>query len=151
MCRLNPIIEEVMEFQSGLSAKQNLEKVLESCDWIALFRPLKQILLCIHNFCRFAYSLNKSWRRNSLLGVRPNLTPLNSQKLLTEPTSPQCTGVEIQTFQLTSNDPTSDIENTIFIKSKNFQTWHGPQTCKFRLTHLSPKIWSRYKWQIGHK
>jgi hypothetical protein len=32
MHRLTPKIEEVMEFQKGLSVKQNLEKVLENCD-----------------------------------------------------------------------------------------------------------------------
>jgi hypothetical protein len=52
-------------------------------------------------------------RKKFSLGVKPNLTLINSQKLLTERTGPQCMGVKIQTFQWTSNDPTSIIENVI--------------------------------------
>jgi hypothetical protein len=59
-----------------------------------------------------------------LLGVRPNLTSIISQKLLTEPTSPQYTGVKIQTFQLTSNDPTSKTENVISLELSLYYSNH---------------------------
>jgi hypothetical protein len=63
--------------------------------------------------------------RKIFLGVRSNLTTINSHKLLTESTGPPYIGVDIQTFQLISNDSTSKIENTIFLKSKNSQILHG--------------------------
>jgi hypothetical protein len=43
-------------------------------------------------------------------------TPIISEKLQTELNGPQCTGEKIQTFQLTSIDPTSIIENVISLE-----------------------------------
>jgi hypothetical protein len=54
MHKLTPKIEEVMEFQRRLIVKSGI------CARIALFRPLKQILPGLNNFCRFAYLYNKS-------------------------------------------------------------------------------------------
>jgi hypothetical protein len=48
--------------------------------------------------------------------VWSNYAPINSEKIQTKLNGPQCTGVKIQTFQLTSNDPTSLIENTISLE-----------------------------------
>jgi hypothetical protein len=57
MDTLTPKIEEDIEFQIGLVVKQNPGKFSEvwelSC--IALFGPLKQILLNLNEFCRFAH------------------------------------------------------------------------------------------------
>jgi hypothetical protein len=52
----------------------------------------------------------------SLLKVWSNSAPINSEKIQTKLNGPQCTGVKIQTFQLTLNDPTPLIGNTIFIE-----------------------------------
>jgi hypothetical protein len=58
------------------------------------------------------------------LGVWSNSTPINSKILLTKQTGPQCTGVKIQTFQLTSNDPTSIIENAISLELGLYSSNH---------------------------
>jgi hypothetical protein len=48
--------------------------------------------------------------------VWSNSSLINSEKFQTELNGLQYTGVKIQTFPLTSNDPTSLIENTIFLE-----------------------------------
>jgi hypothetical protein len=86
---LTPTVEEVMEFQRELNVKIILENfsVWKSV-FLAPFEPLEQILSNLHNFCIFAQLYNKSWGANSHLGVRSNLTPINSKNLLTETIGP---------------------------------------------------------------
>jgi hypothetical protein len=46
-------IDEVMEFPRMLNDKQILENLVWKLGCIAMFVPLKQIILNLHNFCRF--------------------------------------------------------------------------------------------------
>jgi hypothetical protein len=50
------------------------------------------------------------------LEVWSKSAPINSQKFQTELKGPQCTRVKIQTFKCTSNNPTSLIEDVIFLE-----------------------------------
>jgi hypothetical protein len=53
-------IEEVMEFQRGISVKRKLDiPLVWNCVGIALFRPFKQIPPNIQNFCNFTHLQNK--------------------------------------------------------------------------------------------
>jgi hypothetical protein len=92
MHTLNLNIKEDIEFQRGLIVKLNRGKfsVWKLC-CIALFGPLKQILLDLNKFCRFAYSYNNPWGTNYLLGVRSDSIQINSQNLLTESIDPHYT------------------------------------------------------------
>jgi hypothetical protein len=61
---------------------------------------------------------NKSWGRNSLLGVRYNSNPINSQKLLTEPTGPHYTEtwkIQIHILILYSIEPLGSLKHVISI------------------------------------
>jgi hypothetical protein len=51
--KVSPQIREVMEFPKRLNVKQLLEKLIWKLGCIALFGPLKQIVLDLNNFCRF--------------------------------------------------------------------------------------------------
>jgi hypothetical protein len=75
-----------MEFTKLLIVQQKLEEnsLVWELNCIALFGPLKQILLDIDKFCRFAHLWNMSWGTNSLLGARSNSNLINSQNFLTE-------------------------------------------------------------------
>jgi hypothetical protein len=64
------------------------------------------------------------------MGVRTNSIPINSEKIQTELNSPKCIEVKIQTFQLTSNDPTSIIENTISLELDLYCSNHYRKNCR---------------------
>jgi hypothetical protein len=55
MCRLNLMIEEVMEFQRGLREAKSRKVEVSKLAHRVLFVPLKQILPDLKNFYRFVH------------------------------------------------------------------------------------------------